>query len=89
MACSKSRRYRSARLGEIGNHKNRNVIKDFDASACRLIVPPLPNREKISRCALAPGSCVTCNGCVGGDTDRTLASPGRFHHSHQLPVAMM
>ena len=37
VACSKSRRYRSARLGEIGNHKNRNVIKNLGTSACRLI----------------------------------------------------
>ena len=39
VACSKSRRYRSARLGKIGNHKNRNVIKDLGTSARRLISP--------------------------------------------------
>ncbi len=37
MACSKSRRYRSARLGKIGNHKNRNVVKTFGSIAFLLI----------------------------------------------------
>jgi len=39
VACSKSRRYRSARLGEIGNHKNRNVIRNLGTSARRVISP--------------------------------------------------
>jgi len=37
VACSKSRRYRSARLGKIGNHRNRNVIRNVGTSAFWLI----------------------------------------------------
>ena len=92
MACSKSRRYRSARLGEIGNHKNRTVIKNLGTSAFRLICPKLDDllgkeerqvgfsdRDDIAR--IVDNVVATrngCNHCIAADG---IAASGRSLHS--------